>query len=146
MNSRRPGGYLASGKASVASRPMDANRAISRAVSARSKTATIHASPSLRKAPSTLADRPDNERDCLSRAFDVERGVVQPRAGHEQERAEVGIGFLADAHRLPERPAAEQREVIYTANSATRRAARAAMRSNSAVPRSEARNGQCTAM
>jgi len=58
-----------------------------------------------------LADRPDDHGGRPARPLDVERRVVEPRPGHEEEWTEVRILLLADPNRLAERPAAQEGKV-----------------------------------
>ncbi len=58
-----------------------------------------------------LTNRPDHDGDRLARALDVERRVVEPRPGHEEQRPEVRVVLLADLDRLAERTPAQERKV-----------------------------------
>jgi hypothetical protein len=50
-----------------------------------------------------FADGPDDDRDGLAGALDVERRVMQAGAGDEEQGTEVRVGLLLDADRLTER-------------------------------------------
>ena len=58
-----------------------------------------------------FADGPDDDRDGLAGALDVERRVMQAGAGDEEQGTEVRVGLLLDADRLTEGTGAEHREV-----------------------------------